>query len=169
MFYVFVYIANVVLVNWLFTVITPLTLPGGDVWPPASLIVGFTFVLRDYAQREVGHSILPAMLVGGAISWFMAGPDVAFASVAAFLTSEFLDWAVYTWTGRPFSQRVLLSSLFSTPVDSAVFLALMGFVSVPSVLLMTLSKMVGSIIVYYMARRREKAPDAKGAKGARSA
>ena len=156
MFYAFLYVANVVLVNWLFTVIPPLALPGGEVWPPASLIVGFTFVIRDYAQREIGHYVLAAMLAGGLLSWGMAGPEVAFASVAAFLTSEILDWAVYTWTGRPFSQRVLLSSLLSTPVDSAVFLALVGFISVPAVLLMTASKMVGAFVVYCLARHREK-------------
>ncbi len=156
MVYALLYIANVVLVNWLFTVIPPLPLPGGEVWPPASLIVGFTFVIRDYAQREIGHWVLPAMLAGGLLSWAMAGPEVAFASVAAFLTGEVLDWAVYTWTGRPFSQRVLLSSLFSTPVDSAVFLALLGLVSVPSALLMTVSKMLGALIVFGLARRREK-------------
>ena len=154
--YALLYIFTVVLVNILFSIIPLVTLPGGEQWPPVALVVGFIFVIRDYAQREIGHYILPAMLVGGVLSWFMADPVVAVASVCAFLTGEFLDWAVYTFTGRPFSQRVLLSSMISTPVDSAVFLLLMGYFSIPTVLLMTASKMVGAVIVFYMARYRER-------------
>ena len=156
--YALLYILSVVAVNCAFDLVDPLTLPGGQIWPPASLVVGFVFVIRDYAQREIGHYILPAMLIGGALSWFLASPDVALASVCAFLTSELLDWAVYTFTGRPFSQRILLSSAFSTPVDSVVFLAMVGLFSWSSVLLMTLSKMVGALVVFFIARRREAVP-----------
>ncbi len=157
MAYALLYMFTVVLVNWAFTVVPLVILPGGEAWPPVSLVVGFVFVIRDYAQREVGHWIMPAMLVGGAVSWFMADPAVALASVCAFLTGEIMDWAVYTFTGRPFSQRVLLSSLLSTPVDSAVFLAMIGMFSVSSALVMTVSKMFGACIVFFLARRRELA------------
>ena len=47
------------------------------------------------------------MMVGVAISYFMANPFVATASAAAFLISELVDWAVYSFTKRPLSQRVL--------------------------------------------------------------
>ena len=87
----------------------------------------------------------------------MAGQDIAIASMAAFLAGETLDWAMYTFTGRPFSQRILLSSAVGTPIDSCVFMYLMGFFSLPSILMMTASKMVGALIVYYLTRRRELA------------
>jgi len=155
--YVFLYIFFIVLVNYAFDIVPLLSLPGGDLWSPVALIVGLVFVLRDYAQRAVGHWVLPAMLLGGVISWFMATPAIALASVCAFFTGELIDWAVYTFTGRPFSQRVLLSSALSTPVDSVVFLSMVGLFSVSSVLIMTLSKMVGAVIVFYLVRRRELA------------
>ncbi len=158
--YAALYVLSVVAVNLAFDAAPPLTLPTGDLWPPASLVVGFIFVIRDYAQRAIGHWVLPAMLLGGALSWFMADPYVAYASVCAFLTGEFLDWAVYSFTGRPFSQRILLSSAISTPVDSVVFLTIMGMFSVPSVLIMTSSKMVGAIAIFWLARRREADPAA---------
>ncbi|MDR0881701.1 MAG: VUT family protein [Candidatus Adiutrix sp.] len=154
--YAFLYIATIVLVNFAFDLVPLLTLPGGDRWSPVSLVVGFTFIIRDYAQREIGHQVLPAMLLGGLISWFMATPAIALASVCAFLTGELLDWAVFTFTGRPFTQRVLLSSALGTPVDSAVFLSLVGIFSLPSVVMMTLSKMAGAVLVYYLADRRER-------------
>lgn len=156
--YALLYILSVVAVNCAFELVPPLALPGGEIWPPASLAVGFVFVIRDYAQREIGHYVLPAMLAGGVLSWLLASPGVALASVCAFFTSEMLDWAVYTFTGRPFSQRVLLSSALSTPVDSIVFLAMVGLFSWSSVLLMTLSKMAGALIVFFIARRRETNP-----------
>ena len=156
--YALLYVLTVVLVNYGFDAVPPLALPGGELWPPMSLVVGFVFVIRDYAQREIGHCVLPAMLLGGIASWFLASPDIALASICAFLTGELLDWAVYTFTGRPFSQRVLFSSALSTPVDSAVFLLMVGMFSWSSVILMTLSKMAGALIVFLISRRRELSP-----------
>ncbi|MDL2216306.1 VUT family protein [Desulfovibrio sp. OttesenSCG-928-M14] len=150
------YILSVVFVNYAFEAAPLLPLPGGELWPPMSLLVGFVFVIRDYAQREIGHWVLFAMLIGGALSWLLATPAIALASVCAFLFSEMTDWAVYTFTGRPFSQRILLSSALSTPVDSMVFLSMTGLFSLPTLLIMTLSKMVGAFIVYCLVRRREK-------------
>ena len=155
--YVGLYIFFIVLVNYAFGIVPLLSLPGGELWSPVALIVGLVFVLRDYAQRAVGHWVLPAMLLGGGISWFMASPVIALASVCAFLISELVDWAVYTLTGRPFSQRILLSSAIATPVDSVVFLSMVGLFSVSSAVVMTLSKMVGAVVVFYLVRRREMA------------
>ncbi len=149
------YVALIVAVNYGFTVAPMVALPGGEMWPPISLAVGFVFVARDYAQREIGHRVIIAMLAAGILSYFMASPFVAVASVAAFLISEFADWAVYSFTGRSFARRVLLSSAVGTPIDSAVFLALIGQFLVIGVLAMTASKMLGALLVWWMIRRRE--------------
>lgn len=155
--YTIIYVALIVAVNWLFTVLPLVDLPGGEKWPPASLIVGLIFVARDFAQREIGHRVIIAMLVAGGISYIMADPFVAVASVTAFLISEFADWAVYSFTGRPFSQRILLSSLVGTPLDSAVFLMMIGHFSIAGMVAMTISKMLGAVIVWMLVRRRETA------------
>lgn len=151
------YVALIVAVNYGFTVIPLVALPGGEAWPPISLAVGFIFVARDFAQREIGHWVILAMLVAGALSYGMASPQVATASVAAFLLSEFADWAVYSFTGRPFSQRVLLSSAVGTPIDSLVFLGLVGLLTPVGVGAMTASKMAGAAFVWWLVRRREAA------------
>ena len=151
---VFLYIFSIVAVNYAFTVVPLIALPDGTLWPPVSLAVGLVFVLRDFAQRQIGHWVLAAMLTGGAISYVMADPYVAVASVAAFLISEAIDWLVYTATGRSFARRVLVSSAVSTPVDSAVFLLLIGQLSPVGVLAMTLSKMIAAVAVAAMVRRR---------------
>ncbi len=149
------YIALIVAVNYGFSVIPPIDVPGGGKWPPMSIVVGLIFVARDFAQREIGHRVIIAMLFAGVVSYFMADPFVAAASVAAFLVSEFVDWAVYSFTGKTLSQRILLSSAISTPIDSIVFLGMLGFLGFQGALLMTASKMLGAVIVWWMIRRRE--------------
>lgn len=154
MHYVALYILGIVACNWAFDILPLVQLGDLGAWPPASLIVGLGFVLRDYAQREVGHKVIFAMLIGAALSYLLASPFVAFASLAAFLASEVIDWAVFTFSGKPFAQRILLSSAISTPVDSAVFLALIGHFSLTAVALMTISKMVGAAVVWKLEARR---------------
>ena len=149
------YILLIVAVNYGFSVVPPIDVPGGGKWPPMSIVVGLVFVARDFAQREIGHRVIIAMLIAGVISYLMADPYIAMASVAAFLVSEFCDWAVYSFTGKTLSQRILLSSAISTPIDSIVFLGLLGFLGVSGVVLMTLSKMLGAVVVWWMVRRRE--------------
>jgi len=148
-----VYVVLIVAVNYGFSVV-PLIPLLGEMWPPMSLVVGLIFVARDFAQREIGHKVILAMLFAGALSYVMADPFIAVASVAAFLISEFADWCVYSFSKREFHERVLWSSVVGTPLDSVVFLGIIGHLSVTGVVLMTLSKMVGALVVWHMLRRR---------------
>jgi len=147
------YVASIVLVNWLFDILPVIDTPIGA-WPPASLIVGFVLILRDLAQREVGHYVLIAMLAAGVITWFMVDPFIALASVSAFLVSETADWIVYTVTRRPLRDRILASSAVSSPLDSVVFLGLIGFLSPASFVLQTLSKFAGALVIWAILRHR---------------
>jgi uncharacterized PurR-regulated membrane protein YhhQ (DUF165 family) len=154
LFWTALYIGLIVLVNWLFTVVPLVDMGGGEMWPPVALIVGLIFIVRDFAQRVVGHWVLAAMLIAAILSYFLADPFVAYASVAAFAISELADWLVYSFTKRPFAQRILLSSVLATPIDTVVFLGIMGWLSAPAVLAMTASKLVGALIVWYLVRNR---------------
>lgn len=151
------YVVLIVLVNYGFSVVPLVALPTGEMWPPMSLAVGLVFVVRDFAQRAIGHWILAAMVVAGILSWYMADPFIAVASVAAFAVSETSDWLVYSYSGRSFRDRVLLSSAIGTPVDSVVFLALIGHLSLSGVLAMTASKMVGAVVIWSLLNRRSEA------------
>ncbi|HIM45034.1 MAG TPA: VUT family protein, partial [Alphaproteobacteria bacterium] len=143
LFWAAIYIGLIVLVNWLFIVVQPVDMGGGEMWPPVALVVGLIFIARDFAQRVIGHWVLAAMLVAGVLSYFLADPFVAYASVAAFAISELADWLVYSFTKRSFAQRILFSSVLATPLDTIVFLGIMGWLSAPAVLAMTASKLVG--------------------------
>lgn len=155
MLHLLTYIALIVGINVAFAHTPLIPLPNGDMWPPLSLIVGFTFVVRDYAQKKVGHHILWAMLLGCGVSWFLASPELALASAAAFGIGELADWAIFTFTKRPFSQRIIFSSLIGAPLDSLIFLTLLGLATPVGLMTMTASKLVGAFIVFTLVRRRE--------------
>tara|TARA_R110002072_G_scaffold5934_2_gene36372 strand:- start:659 stop:1120 length:462 start_codon:yes stop_codon:yes gene_type:complete len=149
--YTLAYIVLIVVVNYGFSVV-PLIPFMGEMFPIMSLVVGLVFVARDFAQREIGHRVILAMIVAAGISYVMADPFVAIASLAAFTFSELADWAIYTFSKKEFKQRVLISSAISTPVDSVIFLTMIGHFSITGAVLMTASKMVGALVVWRMVR-----------------
>jgi uncharacterized PurR-regulated membrane protein YhhQ (DUF165 family) len=149
-----IYIATVVLINWGFTVVPSVELPIIGSYDPWVLVVGTVFIARDYAQKEVGHWVIAAMLVGCVLSYFMATPFVALASAAAFLVSETVDWVVFTISKRRLADRVLISSALSTPVDTLVFLGMIGFLSPLNFVLAVGSKMASAVLVWGVLRKR---------------
>ena len=154
--YSIAYVACILAVNIGFVYVPPMPLLG-EMWPPMSLLVGLIFVLRDFSQREIGHRVIGAMLIGALLSYYLADPFVAVASVTAFLISETADWLVYSLSKRPLQPRIVISSAIGTPLDSAVFLAMIGYFSIGGVVLMTISKMVGAFVVMYLLRRQKNA------------
>jgi hypothetical protein len=131
-----------------------------------SLIVGGVLVLRDYAQRRWGHWCLAWMGLAAVLSYLLGSPAVALASATAFAVSETIDWAVYTLTRRPFADRVLLSTVCSAPVDTAVFL-FMAHIATPVLFVLGVSaKLTAGVVIWALLRRRAAAralPDAGAA------
>jgi len=133
--FLFGYIASIPIANWMLghvgTVCPPhspclIPVAPGIMAPSGVLMVGLALVLRDLVQRRLGliWSVI-AILIGGALSWFIAPPALVVASVAAFLISEFTDLAVYT----PLQRRglvlaVVASGIVGLVFDSLVFLQL---------------------------------------------
>jgi len=146
------YLASIVLVNFAFSVLPMIQLPFEQSIPLGTFLVGFIFVIRDYAQREIGGKIYAAMLAGVALSYVLADPFVALASAVAFGISELIDALVYTYTKKPMRDRILLSSAISTPVDSAVFLLMLGFFDWIGLIIMIAVKMIGAFAVYFIAK-----------------
>ncbi|HZD89063.1 MAG TPA: VUT family protein [Pseudolabrys sp.] len=96
----------------------------GILAPSGVLMIGAALVLRDLVQRRLGSAFgIAAILVGAVISAALAPRALVIASTAAFLLSEFADFAVYT----PLARRrlvlaVLASSAVGLIVDSVIFL-----------------------------------------------
>ena len=149
------YAVSIVLVNWMFMAVAPWTTPLGDLYL-ANIVVGFVFVLRDYAQRELGHFVLFATAAAGVLTWFMVDPAIAVASIAAFIISETADWAIYSFTRRPLSQRILISSLFAVPLDTVAFQYLANYLTLAAFTTEVASKAVGVMIVWFLLRSRDR-------------
>lgn len=153
--YSLTYIVLIVLINTLFSYI-PLTNVHGSEVSPMDWTVGVVYVLRDFAQRELRHKVIFAMFIGSILSYGLANKAMAIASMSAFLIAEFIDWAVYTFTRRPLSQRILWSASLSSPIDSAVFLAIVNQFNWLGVTILSLAKIAGVFIVWYWWRARER-------------
>ena len=147
--YAVIYIATVVFINLAFAYIPPIVLFDGTIFTVGSVIAGLVFVTRDFAQREVGHkAVLALMLVAGVLSYLLADPFVALASISAFAISEISDYIVYSKYKGEFNKRVVVSSLVSVPIDTAVFLAIISHLSALSFAVMCVSKLL--VVAYFV-------------------
>ncbi|MGE3769408.1 MAG: VUT family protein [Bdellovibrionales bacterium] len=131
---------------------------------PASFVAGLVYVIRDFAQNEIGRKrIFLAMGLAAFISYHLAAPALAIASVTAFALGELTDWAVYSFSKRPLSQRVLISSAIAVPVDTIVVLVGFGFAR-PGMLPLNMGNftimftccMVSALLISLVLRRFEK-------------
>lgn len=111
-------IANALVVHFGIVTLFGLTFPAG------AYAIGATFTARDFMQRRHGKWKCWYWMIAASILTGLFAPKIAFASVSAFLFSEFIDWLVYTFSDGPFEKRVILSNLIGTPFDSIVFVFL---------------------------------------------
>lgn len=130
---VLAYIATIPAANWLIghwgsvciehgPCLIPV-LPG--VYAPSGvLMVGTALILRDLVQRAYGPAAgLGCIAVGAGVSFMVAAPSIALASVAAFVLSEGADFLVYTpLARRRFVLAIILSCAAGAVADSAAFL-----------------------------------------------
>ncbi len=159
-FWTLSYIASILAVNWLFA--PSQLIEGATFWKTAwgdlflaNLVVGAVFVLRDYAQREIGHRILLATLLAGGLTYFMVDPAIAIASMVAFVISEMSDWAVFSFWKKSLQSRILVSSMIAVPLDTFVFQHLAGYLTPAAFVMEVLSKAVGVYIVWQLLKMRE--------------
>lgn len=140
----------------------------GASFSPWSAAIGLWFVLRDYSQRELGHYVFIPMVIGIAIS-AVVNPGYAIATALAGAVSELLDWAMYTFSKKPFHTRIFLSSLVAAPVDTFIFfLAFDVFQVIPGVSIFnwitiaigTCSKLIAAIVIWFVYNKKTSGDDA---------
>jgi uncharacterized PurR-regulated membrane protein YhhQ (DUF165 family) len=151
----FSYIAIVIVINVAFSY-APFFHIFGQEASPMDAFVGIIYLVRDFAQREIRHYVLIAMLIGLIFSYVLAEPAVAMASAAAFMSGELVDWLIFTFTKKPLSQRLLWSAALSTPIDSGVFLMVMHQLNIVGFLLMSVSKWLGVLALWYGWKRKNQ-------------
>lgn len=87
---------------------------------------GLTFAVRDELHDQGGWvAVVGAIGVGALLSWWLAAPAVALASVVAFACSELLDALVYSpLRDRGRRTALVVSNVFGSVADTVLFLAL---------------------------------------------
>lgn len=159
--YTLIYILLIPFINWSFAQAPEIALPGLAAWAfnPVTIVTGLVLVARDFAQREIGHEVLIAMAIALGLTWFTSGGELALASGAAFLISELVDWAMFTFTKYKLSTRVLLSSALAAPIDTTAFLYGASFIldgqfTLPNIVTSIGGKMIGALIIWWIIRQK---------------
>jgi uncharacterized PurR-regulated membrane protein YhhQ (DUF165 family) len=127
------YIATIPAANWMIGSIGTFCIPDGPCMIPVGfgmtapsgvLMVGAALVLRDQVQEHLGVKwALGGILIGAILSYLLADPFIALASILAFGASELVDFGAYTYVrkyGRALA--VAVSGLVGAVMDSIVFL-----------------------------------------------
>lgn len=96
-----------------------LTFPLGAMW------IGLTFSFRDFVQRYWGHQWTWVwMILASVITWFF-NQTLAYASVISFIAAESCDWLVfYILRHKTLRYRLIVSNIFSCPLDSLLFVTI---------------------------------------------
>ncbi|MGN6424768.1 MAG: VUT family protein [Asticcacaulis sp.] len=155
------YLFLIPFINWCFDHVPTYPLPGHGDWNPMTVVTGLVLVVRDFAQREVGHYIFGFLAVGLLLSIVTSDPTIAFASACAFAISETIDWALFTFAKLPLSKRVFVSAGISGPIDAAAFLwiasyAIPGIFNIWSLAGSVVSRFLGCLVVYLIMKHRER-------------
>jgi uncharacterized PurR-regulated membrane protein YhhQ (DUF165 family) len=96
---------------------------------------GLALLVRDWLDEAGGYRwVALAILIGGALSAWLAGGRLALASGLAFAVSELVDWGVYRpLRRRGWAKAATASNVVGAVVDSWLFLAVAGFPLWPGV------------------------------------
>lgn len=101
----------------------------GLVTTAGTYAAAWVIVSRNFAQDAIGRvGVIALMVVGAALSWWLASPALAVASLTAFALSETADMLIYTpLRRRGRSRAVAVASIVGGVIDTFVFLAIAGF------------------------------------------
>lgn len=92
--------------------------------PAGVYFVSLALVLRDLVQYQLGRAwSVVALLIAAVVSFAVAAPALATASACAFLFSELLDFALFTWIAPRWSRAVLVGGIAGAIADSVIFLS----------------------------------------------
>ena len=127
------YIATIPAANWMIGNVGTFCVPDGPCMIPVGfgmtapsgvLMVGAALVLRDQVQEHLGTRwSLGGILFGAILSYLLADPFIALASIVAFGISELVDFAAYTYLRkRGRALAVAVSGLVGAVMDSIAFL-----------------------------------------------
>ena len=143
---ILLYLGSIVLANVLVHMYGIITVLGLS-FPAGAAVIGLTFSFRDLLQQKHGKWGCWIWMGAAMVITFFFNQKLAVASVSAFVVSELIDWGIFTYSKKPFQQRIILSNLFGTPIDSIIFITLAFGWNWQAILGQTIVKFISSCIV----------------------
>lgn len=130
--------------------------------PVGTLLIGFTFIMRDFVQIAHGRAktyavIVVALILSAGATYAMGdGVRIVLASALSFALSEFMDTEVFTRIKGRLSRRVMISGTVGSIVDSVVFTFAAGF-PVQAIwgqmIVKVAMQLLGALAIKFVARR----------------
>lgn len=125
-------IGSVVVANWATSTFGFVPVGFGQAATAGTLAAGIALAARDAIQDALGKWWMLAFLaVAGVLSFLVADPHIAVASLAAFTVSELLDFAVYTpirnksrLGDKRWAAAVICSDIVGIIADTIVFIGI---------------------------------------------
>ncbi len=140
------YLSSILIANWLVIQYGIIEL-GPLVFPAGAVAIGLTFSARDFVQKRFGKwGCWVWMITAGILTAFL-DLNITFASVSAFAISEIIDWFIFTFSKCSFKKRIVLSNIFSTPIDSVIFVSIAFGWFWPVIIGQTIVKFLSSLII----------------------
>lgn len=127
---------------------------GPIMFPAGAVLIGLTFTFRDLVQRRFGKWKCWWWMAAATIITAFLSFDLAVASGLAFIAAEGVDWLIYSYSKTTFKNRVVLSNLFGTPIDSLVFVTLAFGWNWAAIWGQTLVKLVSSLAVVPLLKKQ---------------
>lgn len=121
--------------------------------PATFVLVGLTLAARDFVHETSGRWVsLGLVVVGAGASGLLASPDVALASLVAFLLAETLDLLIYERVKARYglAAGVGASGVVGSIIDSTVFL-LIAFGSLAYFWAQVTGKLLATVAVAALA------------------
>lgn len=123
---------SIVVANWVTTRYGFIPVGFGYQATAGTFAAGFALALRDGTQDLLGKRVMLVVIaVGAVISYLIADPFIALASVVAFAVAELVDFAVYTplrnksrLGDRRWAIAVGASSITGALADTVIFLGI---------------------------------------------
>lgn len=149
------YLGSIMLGN-LFVIWFGIVHYAGLVFPAGVVFVGLTFSFRDFVQRNWGDWPTWIWMLAATGITLLLNWQVAVASGTAFLISEGVDWFCFRVLKMPFHKRIWISNLFSTPLDSLIFVTIAFGFNWPAIWGQAVIKYASGLLVLPFIYPRQK-------------
>jgi len=121
--------------------------------PAGVIFIGLTFSTRDFMQRHWSDIGTWAFMILATVITIFMNIQLAFAAGLSFFFSENVDWAVFKWFKMPFRRRIVVSNLFSVPLDSIIFITI-AFGWIPAVIIsQSIIKYLSGLLILLLVKK----------------